>query len=193
MNILIIQGHPDPAGRHYGHALAEAYAAGAIEGGHEVRTVTVAQIDFPLLRSKEEWDNGPVPEAIKAAQADIAWANHLLIVYPLWLGALPALLKGFLEQVFRPGFATEPSGSSRPWTTRLKGRSARIVVTMGMPAWLYRWWFMALTLRSLELNILDFVGIGPNRHTLIGNIEGMTDAQRKKWLQKMTDLGRRGR
>ena len=103
--IAIIQGHPDPAGGHFGHALAEAYAHGAREGGHEVLTLEVAQMALPLLRSQSEWETGPAPAAVADAQRDIAWAQHAVIVFPLWLGDMPAVLKGFFEQVFRPGFA----------------------------------------------------------------------------------------
>jgi putative NADPH-quinone reductase len=84
----------------------------------------------------------------------------------LWLGAMPALLKGFLEQVFRPGFGASLPGSAQAIKTNLAGRSTRIVVTMGMPAFIYRWYFGAHSLRNLKRNILGFVGIKPNRHTL---------------------------
>jgi multimeric flavodoxin WrbA len=70
-----------------------------------VRLIEVAKLDFPLLRSQEDFDHGSPPEAIRPAQEAIAWADHLVILYPLWLGTLPALLKGFLEQVLRPDFA----------------------------------------------------------------------------------------
>ena len=56
--ILLIQGHPDPKGGHLGQALAQAYADGAAEAGHALRRVDVAQLDFPLLRSAEEWEHG---------------------------------------------------------------------------------------------------------------------------------------
>jgi putative NADPH-quinone reductase len=85
-----------------------------------------------------------------------------VIVYPLWLGTMPALLKGFLEQAFRPGFAfdTKPKGL---WNRRLKGGSARIVVTMGMPAFFYRVYYRAHSLKSLKRNILEFCGIDGSR------------------------------
>ncbi len=49
--ILVLQGYPDPAGGHLCHALADSCAAGAAEGGHEVRRIEVARLDFPLLRT----------------------------------------------------------------------------------------------------------------------------------------------
>ncbi len=78
------------------------------------------------------------------------------------------------------------------WKKRLTGKSARIVVTMGMPAFFYRWYFGAHGLRSLERNILGFAGIGPIRESLFGMIEGVSDARRRKWLERMRTFGRRG-
>lgn len=143
-HVLIIQGHPDPAGGHFGHALADAYAEGATEAGHEVRRIEVTRLDFPLVRTQAEWAEGEPPEPIRAAQDDIAWCSHIVLHYPLWLGTMPALLKGFLEQVLRRDFAF--GGTPGQWNRALRGRSARIVVTMGMPAAVYRWYFGAHSL-----------------------------------------------
>lgn len=188
--IAIIQGHPTPGGGHFCHALAEAYARGVEEGGHEARMIVVAELGFPLLLSKQEWELELPPAAIREAQDAIRWADHLLIIFPLWLGAMPAVLKGFFEQAFRPGFAIAEEKGSVLGKKLLKGKSARIVVTMGMPALLYRWYFGAYSLRSLERNILKFCGVGPIRESLIGSVEGAGDATRRKWLETMRALGR---
>lgn len=190
--ITIIQGHPTPGG-HFCHALAAAYAEGASAGSHQVRLITVADLEFTLLRSKADWDGAPPPAAIAEAQRKMAWAEHLVIIYPLWLGGMPALLKGFLEQALRPTFMTGGARAGGSWRTALKGRSSRIVTTMGMPAFVYRWYFGAHSLRSLKRGILSLVGIGPNRHTLIGTIEGMSDSKRTAWLEVMRRLGKRAR
>lgn len=185
--IAIIQGHPDTREDHFCHALAEAYARGAEEAGHQVRHVMVAQLEFPMLHSKEEWQNGPVPESIQAAQEAIAWADHLFIVHPLWLGSMPATFKAFLEQVFRPGFAID--SARHGWKQRLKGRSARLVVTMGMPALLYRLFFFAHGVRAMARNVLKFSGIAPVRSTLIGMVEAQKGKQAGKWIPRMHALG----
>jgi len=190
--IAIIQGHPTSGGGHFCYALAEAYAEGAIAGGHQVRLITVADRDFPLLRSKAEWDEAP-PAVIAEAQRTLAWAEHLVIIHPLWLGGMPALLKGFLEQVLRPSFLTGGAGTGSSWKTALKGRSSRVVITMGMPAFVYRWYFGAHGLRSLKRSILSLVGLGPNRHTLIGMIESMSDNKRTAWIDAIRRLGKRAR
>lgn len=190
--ITLIQGHPDPRGGHFGHALANTYAKGARLGGHDVRLADIADFEFPVLRSKDEWNGTDVPASIKSAQDAISWAEHVVIFYPLWLGSMPALLKAFLEQVLRPGFAIGAPGSDTPWKKLLKGRSARVVVTMGMPAFVYRWYFRAHGLKSLKRNILRFCGFGPIGESLIGRVEAPSGAGRERWLAKMDALGRAG-
>ena len=190
---MIIQGHPDAEGNHLGHALAQAYAQGAADAGHDVRTLTVAELDFPLLRAMDEWNNGVPVESIRHAQEAIAKADHLLIIYPLWLGSMPAILKAFFEQVLRPGFAISKSASGKSWQKLLSGKSARIVVTMGMPGFVYRWYFRSHSVKSLKRNILGFCGIGPIRQTIIGMVESPNAIRRTKWLAKMEALGARGK
>jgi len=189
--IAIIQGHPDPARGHFGHALAEAYARGAREGGHEVRMLEVAQLRLPLLRSQSDWETGPAPAAVADAQRDIAWAEHVAVVFPLWLGDMPAVLKGFFEQVLRPGFAID-KGRRGIRTGLLKGRSVRIVVTMGMPAFFYRAYFRAHSVKNLKRNILAFCGFAPVRTTIIGTVEGRK-SKREEWLATLAALGRAAR
>lgn len=189
--ILLLQGHPDGQAPHLGHALAGAYAEGAQDAGHEVRTVDVAALDFPLLRSQQEWEQGTLPQALHEAQDAIHWAGHVVIFFPLWLGDMPALLKAFLEQVLRPGFAFG-SGPRTAFTSKgLTGRSARLVVTMGMPALAYRWYFRAHSVKSLERNILGFVGIAPVDATLIGGAGQLAPAKAQHWLGRMRELGRK--
>jgi putative NADPH-quinone reductase len=190
--IAIIQGHPDPAGGHLGHALAAAYARGAAAGGHEVRTIEVARLDFPVLRTKRDGDEAAPPAAIRACQETIRWAEHLVILYPLWLGGMPALLKAFLEQTLRPGFAVDRAGGPAAFGTSLAGRSARIVVTMGMPAFVYRCWFGAHGVKSLKRSILGFCGMRPIREMLLGMVEGEDDSRRRRWLARLEALGRAG-
>jgi len=111
--ILVIQGHPDPAGTHFCDALAEAYTRGAHAAGHEARTVRIAALDFPVLRSQNEWEHGALPAALAPVQADFRWAEHIVLIFPLWLGDMPALLKVFVEQVARPGFAFKPGAGGQ--------------------------------------------------------------------------------
>ena len=187
--VLLIEGHPDASEGRLCRALADAYAEGAQHAGHEVRRVRVAELDFALLRSQDEWKTGPLPPSLKPAQDDIGWAQHLVLIFPLWLGDMPALLKGFLEQVARPGFAFSAKGDNPLGQKGLTGRSARVVVTMGMPALLYRYFYRAHSVKSLERNVLGFVGIATVDETLIGMVEQLGDKGVAKWLDKLRKLG----
>lgn len=188
--IAIIQGHPQRGGGRLCHALADAYAEGANEAEHSVKRIEVAMLDFPLLRSQAEFERGAIPADIATAQATIRWAHHIVIVYPLWLGSMPSLLQAFFEQTLRPGFGFEQPAHGLP-IRRLQGRSARVVVTMGMPALAYRWYFRAHSLKSLKRNILGLCGFGPIHDTLIGMVERMNEARRTRLLKQMRALGRR--
>lgn len=191
--VLIVQGHPDAARPHLCHALAAAYAEGARAGGCEVRTLDVSALDFPVLRDPRAWEHGALPPGLAQAQQDIAWAQHLAFFFPLWLGDMPALLKAFLEQVARPGFAFGAGARNALTAGGLKGRSARLVVTMGMPAPVYRWYFAAHAIRSLKRNILHFVGIRPVATTLVGGAGALAPARFTAWCARLRELGRRAR
>lgn len=190
--ILIVQGHPDNTAMHLCHELGASYAMGAESAGHAVRWVHVAALEFPMLRNPREWREEPVPEVLRQVQQDIEWAEHLVLVFPLWLGAMPALLKGLLEQVARPGFAFGEGAdvfSARP----LKGRTARVVVTMGMPAFVYRWFYSAHSVRALERNVLAFIGIAPVGRNFFGGVEKVDPSVRERWQADMHRLGRSGK
>jgi putative NADPH-quinone reductase len=191
VRIVILQGHPDPDGARFLRQLADAYAAGAREAGHELRVIDIARLDFPLLRTKADYETGSPPPAIAKAQKTIAWGEHVVFFFPLWLGTMPALVKGFLEQTLRPGYAMDKT--TRIWRKLLKGRSARLVVTMGMPEPVYRWVFLAHGLKGLERNVLKFVGISPVRETWIGGVEQLDERARAKWLAKLRGLGAAGK
>lgn len=188
--IAIVQGHPDAAGHHLLNAMADAYAEGAASAGHEVRRIEAAKLDFPLLRTQQDFETGALPPALVQPRDDMRWAEHWVFLFPLWHGTMPALFKGFLEHIFRPGFAMEYRDKGFP-RRLLAGRSARIVVTMGMPALLYRWYFGAFGVRSFERSMLSFAGIKPIRENLFG-LTFADDNKRARWIEDMRRHGARG-
>ena len=189
--ITIIQGHPDSSRRHLCHALADAYADAASQAGHDVSRIEIAGIAFPMLRTKEEFNSGASPASLKAAADAIVAADHIVLVFPLWLGTMPPLANAFLEQVIRPGlaFSYEKYGAKK----LLAGRSAHIVVTLGMPAWLYRTFYCSHGIRGLRRNIFKFVGFSPVRTTMFGMVENASDPTKSRWLDIMRKNGAKAR
>ena len=112
--IVIIDGHPHADPDHFVHALARSYMQGA-RRDHEIRVIELSKLQFPILRDPEDWKESQVPAGLAETQQDICWADHLVILYPLWLGDMPALLKGFLEQALRrtSGVRHEPMALER--------------------------------------------------------------------------------
>jgi putative NADPH-quinone reductase len=188
--ICIIQGHPHFGGNHLCHALADSYHQGAIAAGHQVEIIDIAGLTFDILRDPEAMTKPP-SDAIITAETTVRDAEHLMIIYPLWLGTMPALVKAFFEQMACGEFMMGKSEKGWP-IGKLKGRSARLVVTMGMPAIAYEVMFGAHGVRGFESGILGTAGIGPIRETLFGGVN-MSAKQRTKWIAKMAALGAKAR
>jgi putative NADPH-quinone reductase len=188
--ILVINGHPDRSQAHLCDAFAAAYVEAASAAGHSVRSVDLANIEFPMLHSQEEFESRNVPRGLEAAVQDIRWAEHLVLIFPLWLGTMPALLKAFLEQVMRPGVAFEYGAKGFP-KALLKGRTARLIVTMGMPPLVFRLWFRGHGIATLRRSILNFAGISPVRETLFGMLDQADESTRKRWIAQVQELGAR--
>lgn len=185
-----MQGHPDCHGAHYCHAIARKYRSAARSAGHEVTQLDIAKLNFPLLTSKQDFDTGTPCVDVSAAQNELMWADHVVVIYPLWLGDMPALLKGFWEQVLRPGFSLQETQDGKKVKKLLSGRSVRIFVTMGMPARMYQWFFKAHSVKSLKRNILSFCGFRPVNFTLIGGIDEHNEEHLRRELSNVSHLGR---
>jgi len=158
---------------------------------HPVTTLTLATMGFDLLRDPADFATAPPADILKAQQA-VTDANHCVIIYPLWLGTMPALVKAFFEQLSRNEFAIEQSGEGWP-RKMLKGRSAHVIITMGMPATAYEVFFGAHGLKAFESGILGMAGFKPIRDTLIGRVETMKPREYQALFDRMERYGRDAR
>ena len=187
--ILIINGHPDRES--YCHALAEAYKRGALASGAELKEIVIADLQFnPNLQFGYRKRTELEPDLL-AAREMILWAEHLVWIYPVWWGSFPAILKGFLDRVFLPGFAFKKRENSLMWDTLLTGRSARIISTLDQPVWFYWLVNRRPTYWAMKRMTLNFCGIKPVKATTIGPIRLSKPAWREKWLKKVEKLGQK--
>lgn len=187
--ILIIQGHPDSES--YNTALAEAYKKGAITAGAEVQEIVIRDLDFnPNLQFGYRKRTELEPDLL-AAWEKIKWAEHLVWIYPVWWGGLPAIMKGFIDRLFLPGFAFKKRENSVWWDKFLTGKSARIISTLDQPA-LYYWLINRRpSYYAMKKLTLNFVGISPVKATTIGPLRLSKENYRKDWLEKVETLGRK--
>ena len=188
--ILIIIGHPAKARLSFSEALAEAYQAGAQSAGHEVQLVNIAQLNFDPILHEGYQGNQPLESDIADAQEKVRWAELLVFVYPMWGYMIPALLKGFFERAFTPGFAYAEKSSNPLKSGLLIGKSARIIQTTGMPSLVYRLLYRAHGAKALK-SMLKFCGIASVCITYFGSIDE-SDAKRKTYLERTQALGRSG-
>jgi NAD(P)H dehydrogenase (quinone) len=186
--ILVILGQPQRMS--YGGALAQAYAEGAREAGAEVEELFLGDLKFNACGTTGNPQSRDLEPDLARAQEAIKWADHLVFVYPIWWGTIPALLKGFIEQVFLPGFAVNFREHSLWWDKLLTGRSARLIVTLNTPSWYYRWVYGRPGHNTMKRTILEFCGIKPVRITEVGPIKDSTDQKRKQWLGQVHAIGR---
>lgn len=188
--VLVINGHPDASRERLCSALATAYETGARSAGRKVQRIDVGALNFSLIRDAATFTDGNPPDEIRRVQDAIRWADHVVIVHPLWLGTTPALLKGFFEQVFRYGFALQQNPGVGGL---LVGRSARIIVTMGMHSLFYEIVVGAFGMHGFERGVLQLSGINPVRHTFISRVSVAKERDRRRWLDRIEALGGAGR
>jgi putative NADPH-quinone reductase len=185
--IVIVIGHPRSGS--FCHALAKEYADGAASAGSETKVLPLDTLRFdPILRAGFDGAQ-PLEEDLVAAQEAIRWAEHLVFVYPVWWGTMPALLKGFIDRVFLPGFAFKYRTGSALWDRLLAGRTGELIVTMDSPPWYYRWLAGQPGHRMMKKTVLEFCGVRPVGVTSIGSVRKSTPERRESWLAKARQLG----
>ncbi len=188
--IYILLGHPDTDT--FSGALADAYEAGAHDAGHEIRRSNLGELNFdPILRKGYKEIQELEPDLVKI-QEDIGWAEHVVFIYPNWWNTMPALLKGMFDRMWLPGFAFNFDKATKQLIQRLKGKSSRVLIVAGThsPFWT-RVKFGDYT-NEIRRGILEFAGFSPVCLTAFGPCEKVSDEQKKKWKQKVFELGARG-
>jgi putative NADPH-quinone reductase len=186
--IAIINGHPNKDSFNFG--IAEAYKAGAVETGAEVKEIVIRELKFnPNLQFGYQKRMELEPDLMKAWEI-IQWADHLVWVHPVWWGGFPALMKGFIDRLFLPGLAYKYRENSVWWDKLLKGKTAHIITTLDQPGWYYRLFFGRPSVNQLKKSILEYCGVKPVKLTYIGIIRNSKDEQRAQWLRKVKNLGR---
>ncbi|ELR72297.1 NAD(P)H dehydrogenase (quinone) [Fulvivirga imtechensis AK7] len=187
MNVLVIEGHPRK--NSFSGALAQSYKAGAKQAQANVMSYVLADKTFNLHVTTPSPHHQFIEKDVKEAQELIAWADHLVFVYPTWWGTMPALLKGFLDRVFTPGFAFTESEDTNVWGKLLKGKSAQLITTMDTPKWVYQWIYKSPGHRALKQATLQFCGVNPVRILTFSPIKTSNKSQRAQYLEKAFHAG----
>ena len=189
-HILVINGNPSRERETFSEALAKSYQDAAEQAGHQVRMFKLADMHFDPILHEGYHGHQAAETDLQQVQKSIIWAQHIVLVYPMWQFGIPALLKGFCERVFTPGFAYAIDTKNPLDAALLKGRSVRLIQTTGMPGAFYWLAFGAHGGRAFQ-SLFGFCGCKPVRLTVLGMVEG-GEQTRAHHLTQVAGLGRRG-
>lgn len=189
--ILVINGHPDKESFNY--ALSDAYINGAKKSNTEIKEIRIGELSFnPNLefgyRSRTELE----PDLLKA-QEKLKWADHIVWIYPVWWGGVPAIMKGFLDRVLLPGFAFKKRDGSIWWDKYFTEKTSRLICTMDQPPWYYKLINKSPSHSAMKKLTLNFIGVKSVKITSIGPLRLSKDKFREKWLEKIEKLGERNK
>jgi len=177
--ILIINGNP--VKNSFSNAIVNSYIEGAGDKA-QVRTLIVTDLNFnPNLKVGYNSEQTLESDLVNAQEL-ISWAEHLVWVLPIWWGSIPALLKGFIDRVFLPGFAFKYKENSLMWDKFLSGKTAHIFVTMDSPVWFYKYITGNPVKKQLKNATLNFCGVYPVKIDYMGQVRKSKIEIRKKWL-----------
>jgi NAD(P)H dehydrogenase (quinone) len=187
--ILVIIGHPNP--NSFNHALAKKYIDAARQAGHQVAVLALNELQFdPILRFGYQAEQTLEPD-LQMAQTAIKNAEHIVFVYPSWWGSIPALLKGFIDRTFLPGFAFKYQSRTTPWWDKLlAGRTAHLMITMDTPWWYNRIMYGNANINMMKAATLQFCGIKKVKVSIFDGVRLSDDQKRAKWLEKAAKMGR---
>lgn len=190
MKISLILAHPQPGS--FNHAIAATAARALEDAGHTVSVHDLyAEAFDPLLPSGEISRDVPLPNNIAQHCTEIAVADGIIIVHPDWWGMPPAILKGWIDRVLRPGvayqFAESDSGEGIP-AGLLNAKAALVFNTSNTPRQREIEVFGDPLERLWKDCILAFCGVPVVQRRMFGVIVTSTDAQRKTWLEEVSHL-----
>ncbi|WP_374034324.1 NAD(P)H-dependent oxidoreductase [Bdellovibrio bacteriovorus] len=188
--ILILNGHPNEAA--LCGSLAQKYFDGAKDAGFDVKLVHLSRLQFDPILHKGYLQIQELEPDLVQIQKDILWSEHIVIVFPIWWGTVPALLKGFLDRVLLPGFAFKYHKNDPFWDRLLKGRTGRLIITTDAPWWWNKFVNWNPAIHMMKTTVLEFCGVKPVKVTQFDEVKNRKAPQIEAFLQKTYELGKKG-
>lgn len=187
MKTLIILGHPD--NESLCSSIADEYEKGALEKGAEIQRINISELKFnPNLKYGYRKPTNLEADLVMA-QSQISWATHLVFIYPVWWGGVPALLKGFIDRVFLPGFAFKFTDEVTEMEKLLRNKSARLIVTSDSPSLWLHLQYMHPAVNMMKKSVLEFCGVTP---VDVMSFSSIKNASEKKIENMLYDAYRTG-
>ncbi|MDO6525283.1 MULTISPECIES: NAD(P)H-dependent oxidoreductase [unclassified Motilimonas] len=176
--VLILNANPKRESLN--KAMGEAYKASII-GKHEVVSVNIGELDFQADLTEGYDKVQPLEPDLEQLQLHISWADHIVIISPVWWGSMPAKFKGAIDRTFLSGFAfSYEEGKSIP-KKLLKGKTSELIFTLDTPVFWYKLVQGNVIYKHLKRTILDFVGIKTVATQYFGPVISSKPEARNAW------------
>ncbi|MCG3864734.1 MULTISPECIES: NAD(P)H-dependent oxidoreductase [unclassified Photobacterium] len=185
--VLVINGNPKS--KSYCHELAQSYITASEK--NDVRLLNLSKMDFDINLVSGYEVVQPLEPDLQHFQSSLLWADHVVFIFPLWWGGMPAKLKGLIDRTFLPNFAFKFEAKSLTPQRLLKGRTAELIVTMDSPPFYYRWIYGDPIYKQMKRTILGFSGFEKVSKTYIGPIINATEDKKSKWNQRVAKLAKK--
>ena len=170
-------------------SIADAYKAGALETGAELRRMDLAEMSFDTAFEGYGEDALPLEPDLLAWQENIAWADHILIVHPYWWGAMPTRAKAVLDLALTPGFGFRYHTGKVAWDKLLKGRTADAIITSDTPPLLDTLLYRRPARRVIRNQVPGFCGIRAKRIIQFGSVKLASPEKIAGWLRRSQRMG----
>ncbi|MEQ8248991.1 MAG: NAD(P)H-dependent oxidoreductase [Alphaproteobacteria bacterium] len=171
--------------------IADAYQTGAKDAGAEVRRMDLNAMDFDMTVAGFEGGAAGLEPDLREWQANIAWADHLLIVHPYWWGAMPTRAKAVLDRALAPGFGFKYHKRGVAWDKLLTGKTADAIITSDTPPLLDTWLYRKPARRVMKNQVLGFCGIKAKSIVQFGSVKLASPRKIQRWIGAARTMGLR--
>jgi putative NADPH-quinone reductase len=190
MNLSLIVAHPDRDS--FNHAISRTVYKALLENGHTVFYHDLYEEGFdPLLYHPEFPKNADLPAEIHRHCDEISSADGIIIIHPNWWGQPPAILKGWIDRVIRPGVAYEfldgDSGEGTP-IGLLKAKAGLVFNTSNTMPQREREVFGDPLERLWKDCIFGLCGVNTVIRRMYTVVVTSSEGQRQTWLEESERL-----
>lgn len=198
--ILIIDAHPYD--KSLCKAIADSYHEGVFESLKDfdeskksdefVRRINLRDLKFDPVLHAGYIEPQKLEKDLLEAKKLVEWCDHMVIVTPVWWGSSPALLKGFFDRLFLPGWAFS-FGKGGKIDKLLTGRTSTVIYTQGAPKFASLLFFGDSFWKHFKRYIVSFCGFAPVKRVYFGSVTGDSEDKveyREDILKQCKELGK---
>lgn len=188
MNTLVIYAHPNS--QSFNAAVAQVVKEEFDKKGGQVKLKDLYAMNWNPVLSQADFQgfhNGNIPADLMAEQADVNWADLVIMIAPVWWTSVPAILKGYIDRVFSLGFAYEytPTGPRG----KMGGKKGLLITSSGTdePSAQANGMMSSLK-RTLLDGFFGFCGFAEYKHKNLFAVAVVKDEDRKQMLNDIREL-----